>query len=191
MTHPDPSDKTSLKTLVQSDQRQFSTLVKGTEASSGRLPVAFFHPRIAPVAWFRVASRLESRGFHAIGALLSLFVQMAFRVEIPSRADIGPGLVLPHPMGIVLGSARIGERVTIFQNVTLGAKEADGAYDLSTRPTIGDDVTIGSGAVVVGPISIGDGATIAANSLVVDDVPTGALAIGVPAAIKMPGNRSQ
>ncbi|MGL5011002.1 MAG: serine O-acetyltransferase, partial [Paracoccaceae bacterium] len=98
--------------------------------------------------------------------------------------EIGPGFVLPHPGGIVLGSARIGRNVTVFQNVTLGARDFDGAYDLAKRPVLEDGCLVGAGAVVLGPIRVGRGATVAANSLALRDVPDGATAIGVPAAIK-------
>ena len=141
--------------------------------------------RVLPVALIRLAGRLRAIGLGPLGALVSLFVMWAFRVEAPARADIAPGLVLPHPGGIVIGSARIGRNVVIYQNVTLGARVFDGAYDLSTRPVVEDDVTIGAGAVVLGPVTVGAGATVAANSLVTRDVPPGATAMGVPAEMKL------
>src|SRR3546814_7890766 len=91
----------------------------------------------------------------------------------------GRGLVLPHPGGLVLGSASIGDNVTIFQNVTLGARHFDGGYNLSRRPVLHARVTVGAGAVILGPVTIGEGATVAANSLVLADVPPGYTAMGV------------
>ena len=88
-----------------------------------------------------------------------------------------------HPNGVVIGSAEIGNRVTLFQHVTLGSRRLDGRYDLSLRPRLGHDVIVGAGATVLGPIGIGDGAVIAANSLVLLDVPPGGHAIGVPAKV--------
>src|SRR3546814_14708052 len=86
------------------------------------------------------------------------------------------------PGGLVLGSASIGDNVTIFQNVTLGARHFDGGYNLSRRPVLHARVTVGAGAVILGPVTIGEGATVAANSLVLADVPPGYTAMGVPAA---------
>src|SRR3546814_3332402 len=77
------------------------------------------------------------------------------------------------PGGLVLGSASIGDNVTIFQNVTLGARHFDGGYNLSRRPVLHARVTVGAGAVILGPVTIGEGATVAANSLVLADVPPG------------------
>ena len=90
--------------------------------------------------------------------------------------------MLPHPGGLVLGSASIGDDVTIFQNVTLGARHFDGDYNLSLRPVLHARVTVGAGAAILGPVTIGEGATVAANSLVLTDVPSGYTAMGVPAA---------
>lgn len=138
-------------------------------------------PRMLPVVFIRLAAKLRSLGLGPLGAIVRLFVLWGFRVEVPAGAQIGPGFVLPHPGGIVLGHARIGRDVVIFQNVTLGARAFDPHYDLATRPTLEDGVIIGAGAVVLGPVTVGAGATVAANSLVTRDVPPGATALGVPA----------
>ena len=116
--------------------------------------------------------------------MVTLINLNVFRVEVPARAIIGEGLVLPHPGGIVLGSATIGDNVTIFQNVTIGARSFEANYDLRSRPVIASGVIIGAGAVVLGPVTIGENATIAANSLVIDDVPPSKTAMGVPAVIR-------
>lgn len=171
-----------LRTTLRQDYDHFLRLA-GRPEGAGLWRVVF-SPRVLPVALIRLSAKLRSIKLGPLGALVSLFVMWAFRVEAPARADIGPGLVLPHPGGIVIGSARIGRNVVIYQNVTLGARVFDGAYDLSTRPTLEDDVIIGAGAVVLGPVTVGAGATVAANSLVTRDVPPGATALGVPATVK-------
>ena len=79
-------------------------------------------------------------------------------------------LVLPHSSGIVIGATSIGNNVTIFQGVTLGAQEADMSYDLDTRPSVGNGVTIGSGAKILGNVKIGNDVVIGANSVVLKDV---------------------
>lgn len=173
--------------MLKADYRRFQSLALAQppddilDTSSLR---GLIHPRVAPVAWYRIAHWLHCRGLGLLGSIISFMVTMLFRVEIPARAQIGPGLVLPHPMGIVVGSASIGANVTIFQNVTLGAKQFDGFYDLTTRPSIGDGVIIGSGAVVLGSIHLGTECVVGANSLVLINVPPKCFAIGVPAEVK-------
>ncbi|MEO9461755.1 MAG: serine acetyltransferase [Marinomonas sp.] len=169
----------ALRSTLRADFDHFLQLAGGR--SSASLWRMAFNPRTLPVLLIRIAI---SRRFAVLGpvrALLRLVVMWLFRVEVPKKCHIGPGLVLPHPGGIVLGAGRIGSNVVIFQNVTLGARSFDPAYDMSNRPQIGNGVTIGAGAVVLGPVVVGDDATIAANSLVVTDIAPRKTAIGVPA----------
>jgi serine O-acetyltransferase len=103
--------------------------------------------------------------------------------HIDPLAKIGGGLKLPHPTGIVIGSAIIGRNANIHQNVTIGVRRqyADDADEI--YPVIGNNVTIYAGAVIVGNIKIGNGTTIGANAVVLNDVPAHATAVGVPARI--------
>ena len=104
--------------------------------------------------------------------------------DIPLSVRIGGGLLLPHPNGIVIHpDVEIGPNCTIFQQVTLGFGSGQGV------PRIGGNVDIGAGARLLGPITVGDRARIGANAVVLDDVPAGALAVGVPARIVMPEGR--
>ncbi|PZE20477.1 serine acetyltransferase [Paenibacillus xerothermodurans] len=102
-------------------------------------------------------------------------------IEISPLARIGPGLVIPHTLGIVIGGgAVIGRDVTIYQNVTIGTKNGkDYRY-----PSIGDNTVLFSGCVVVGPIKIGNNAVVGANAVVVSDVPNDSIALGIPAVVK-------
>jgi serine O-acetyltransferase len=172
------SDEMTVRDLIRADYHRFCDLCGAAPKGIWRV---FLHPRVAPVAWMRVAGSLHRKGFRGTAAAISQINLIIFRVEIPARAQIGPGFVLPHPQGIVLGSAQIGANVTIFQNVTLGTRVFDGGYDLTKRPVIGDGVTIGAGAVVLGPVRVNSGSTVAANSLVLRDVAPDSTAIGVPA----------
>lgn len=172
--------------LIRLDDSRFLELADAK--GKGRIRHALFHPRVAPVAWFRIAHWLHAKGWRRLASFICLLVLVISGAEFPARAIIGHSFVLPHPNGVVIGSTEIGNRVTLFQHVTLGARRFDGRYDLSLRPKLGNDVIVGASATVLGPIRIGDGAIIAANSLVLADVPPGGHAIGVPAVIS--GERS-
>jgi serine O-acetyltransferase len=99
------------------------------------------------------------------------------------------GLYIPHPVGTVIGATKIGHNATILQGVTLGAKEIDISYLPANRPTIGDNVTIGAGAKVLGGIFIGDNVTIGANAVVTKSLPDHVVAAGVPAKIIRTGDK--
>lgn len=102
-----------------------------------------------------------------------------FGSELAIGCTVDGGLYIPHPYGIVVGVCRIGRNVTILQNVTIGARsqaEPGGA-------NVGNDVFLSAGAVLLGNISIGEGASVGANSVVMKDIPAGAVAVGAPARI--------
>lgn len=100
------------------------------------------------------------------------------RCDIPLETRIGGGLLLPHPVGIVVHpDVRIGRNCLIMHNVTIGANGPGGV------PTIGDNVDLGPGACVIGPVQVGDGAVVGANAVVVKDVPERAVVGGVPARV--------
>lgn len=144
-----------------------------------------FHPRFAPVVLLRCAQTLHSSGWCRTSKLFSLLNVMIFGMEVPAALDIGPGLVVTHTNGIVLGAASIGSNVTIFQQVTLGALEADYWFDSKLRPIIEDDVVLAAGAKVLGPVRVGRFSTVGANAVVLCDVPAHHIAVGVPAQVKL------
>ena len=169
----------NLRGLLDADWRQLQIIGRTPVHPRGALSV--FSPRFAPIVLLRMAQRLHARGHSGLAKLFSMLNVVIFGLEVPSRLNIGPGLVLPHVQGTVLGAGHIGANVTIFHQVTLGAAEADFAYDPALRPHIDDGVTITAGAKVLGPVRIGTDAIVGANAVVLKDVPPGALAIGVPA----------
>lgn len=142
-----------------------------------------FSIRFGSVVLVRTAQRLHVLGWRRTARIASLVNFLVFGIEVPASLEIGPGLILPHPQGVILGAARIGRDVTIYQQVTLGARIADWSYDLSLRPVVEDEVTITAGARVLGPIRLGRCCVIGANAVVLDDVPDDAVAGGIPASV--------
>jgi len=142
-----------------------------------------FSPRFASVVLVRIAQRLSARGWARLAKLVALVNFVVFGIEVPARLAIGPGLVLPHTQGTIIGAGRVGANVTIYQQVTLGAKLADFGFDPALRPQVEDNAVITAGAKILGPVRIGNGAIVGANAVVLQDVPDGCVAIGVPARI--------
>jgi serine O-acetyltransferase len=151
-----------------------------------------FSPRFAPVTLVRTAQCLHATGWQRLAKLPALVNFVLFGIEVPPRIPIGPGLVLMHTQGTVLGAASIGANVTLYHQVTLGAVEMDFAYTAMLRPIIGDGVVIGVGAKVLGGLTLGNGSVVGANAVVIKNVPPGYVAIGVPARNLSPkGERSR
>ena len=123
--------------------------------------------------------------------LFSLANVCFFNFEASPAVVIGEGLVIPHAAGTVIGARSIGRNLTIFQQVTLGARTADFGFDPATRPQVGDDVTLSAGAKIIGPVFVGNGATVGANAVLLEDLPPNALAVGVPARVVVKGETSE
>lgn len=153
-------------------------------AAPRRSLFSVFSPRFAPVALIRLAYCCNRSGLPRIAKFFSFLNLVIFGLEVPARLMIGPGLVMPHTVGTILGAGYIGANVTLYQQVTLGAKIADFDYDVSKRPHIEDGAIITAGAKIIGPVRIGVGAIVGANAVVLADVPDNHLAVGVPARIE-------
>ncbi len=171
----------TLKSCLDADWARLTELAGRSDLK--RKWYCHFSPRFAPLTLIRIAHYSELKGYRAFAKLFSLINFLVFKIEVPSSLTIGPGLVIPHPQGTVLGAKEIGSNVTIFHQVTLGGKKADFGYDLSLRPKVCDGVTLSVGAKILGPLTLGEGCTIGANAVVVEDVPAGATAVGVPAKV--------
>jgi serine O-acetyltransferase len=143
--------------------------------------VRLFHHRFLPLVLCRLSRAAFLRRVPGVPQLCTYANLVLFGLEISPRCDIGPGLFLPHTNGTVIGAAFLGSNVTVFQGVTLGAKQVDMGFDAGQRPKVGNGVTLGSGAKILGGVLIGDGAVVGANSVVVSDVAPGVTVIGIPA----------
>jgi len=144
--------------------------------SSGQILAAW--PGVQALLAHRAAQGLANHGWTAPARLVALATRALTNIEIHPNAQIGQGLFIDHGTGVVIGeTAEIGDDVTIYQGVTLGGT---GFATGKRHPTIEDNVTIGSGAKLLGPITIGHGSKIGANSVVIHDVPPNSTVVGVP-----------
>ena len=136
----------------------------------------------------RLAHALREAGVPLAPRTIAYLARAITGVEIHPAAKIGPEFFIDHGSGVVIGeTAEIGERVTLYQGVTLGGT---GFQRGKRHPTLGDNVTVGSGAKLLGPISVGDGAKIGANTVVVEDVPPSSTVVGNPGhPVRVEGRR--
>lgn len=151
-------------------------------ARNGEL-LAHLYPHLFAVVAFRLANHVGNRGFPRVALAVSLIAQTLTGAEIGWTAEVGPGLVLHHPLGVILADGCVvGRNLRVGAAVILGYTSG-GPRSNSDRgcPTIGDNVEIWARATIAGPISVGDGARVAASAVVLDDVPAGAVARGIPA----------
>ncbi len=151
--------------------------------STARFLVGCVSPRMAPVTLLRLSGLFDENRLGLLAKLCSILNVVIFGIETSPKVEIGGGLFLPHTVGTVIGAARIGENCTIMQGVTLGTSEPDMGFTAALRPVVGSGVLIGAGAKIIGPVVIGDHVKIGANAVVLKDVPTYSVAVGVPAAV--------
>jgi serine O-acetyltransferase len=172
-----------LKSLLYADlERQLELGGQpGAQASLPRLLKRLLHPRFLPVVLCRASRSALLTGIPVVAHLLSYLNLVLFGIEISPRCAIGPGIFFPHTSGTVIGASKIGRNVTIFQGVTLGARQMDMNFDPALRPELGDYVVIGAGAKVLGGISLGDNVRVGANSVLLRSVPANATVAGIPA----------
>jgi serine O-acetyltransferase len=145
-------------------------------------------PGIHALLAYRVAHALQLAGVPIVPRLIAMLTRTLTGIEIHPSARIGRGLFIDHGTGVVIGeTADIGNDVTLYQGVTLGGT---GFATGKRHPTVQDNVTIGSGAKLLGPITIGHGAKIGANSVVITDVPPNSTVVGNPGhPVRVDGRR--
>src|SRR6202161_2672580 len=145
------------------------------------LQVVFAYPGVHAIWGHRVSHWLWQRGAKVAARTLGEVTRILTGVDIHPGAILGTGLFIDHASGVVIGeTAEVGDDVTIYHGVTLGGVSTDPG---KRHPTIGDRVIIGAGAKILGPIKIGDDSRIGANSVVVKEVPSSSVVVGVPGQI--------
>lgn len=146
--------------------------------------MALASPGLHAVWAHRVSHALWNRGGRLPARLLSQLSRAATGIEIHPGAQIGRRLFIDHGMGVVIGeTAEIGDDVMMYHGVTLGGRSNS---PVKRHPTVHDRAVLGAGARVLGPIEIGPEAQVGANAVVVKDVPSGSVAVGVPATARTP-----
>ena len=150
-------------------------------AARSTFEVLLLYPGVHAIAAHRLAHKLHTSGHTFSARAISQAARFATGIEIHPGATIGKGLMIDHGMGVVIGeTAEIGDNCTIYQGVTLGGT----GKDLGKRhPTLGNNVMIGAGAKVLGPMYIGDNSKVAANAVVLTEIPENSTAVGIPAKV--------
>jgi serine O-acetyltransferase len=145
-------------------------------------------PGVHALLAHRVAHALCEAGVPVAPRTIAAAARTITGIEIHPRADVGDGLFIDHGMGVVIGeTAEIGENVTLYQGVTLGGT---GFARGKRHPTVEDDVSIGSGAKLLGPVTVGRGAKVGANTVVIEDVPPNSTVVGNPGhPVRVEGRR--
>jgi serine O-acetyltransferase len=169
--------------FYQTIKEDVRTVSKKDPAARGVMEVLFCYPGLHAIRMHRIAHFLWQKNRTFCARVLSHIARFLTNIEIHPGAIIGQRFFIDHGAGVVIGeTAEIGDDVLMYQGVILGGVTLQ---KKKRHPTIGNNVMIGAGTIVLGPIHIGDGARIGAASLVIKDVPDHAVAIGVPARLGM------
>ena len=154
-------------------------VMENDPAARSKIEVFLLYPTIHALIAYRIAHYFYTKKLFFLARLISQISRFFTGIEIHPGAKIGRGLVIDHGMGVVIGeTAEIGDDVLLYHGVTLGGTGKDKG---KRHPTVGNNVVIGAGAKVLGPIYIGSNSKIGANSVVLNNVPEGATAVGIPA----------
>ena len=162
------------------------SIIDRDPAARSKLSLILTYPGVKAVFFHRVANFFSTAKFDLIARIISQFSRFMTGIEIHPRAKIGKNLFIDHGMGVVIGeTSEIGDNVTIYHMVTLGgiapSINSNDQRNVKRHPTIENEVVIGSGAQVLGPVTVGCCAKIGANAVITIDVPEKAVMVGIPA----------
>ena len=162
------------------------SIIDRDPAAKSKLSLILTYPGVKAVFFHRIANFFCVAKFYLLARIISQFSRFLTGIEIHPNAKIGKNLFIDHGMGVVIGeTSEIGENVTIYHMVTLGgiapSINSNDQRNTKRHPTIKDGAVIGSGAQVLGPVTVGKFAKIGANAVVTKDVPDKAVMVGIPA----------
>ncbi len=161
------------------------SIIQRDPAAKNKLSVVLTYPGVKSVFFHRIANNLWNLNLYTLARIISQFSRFLTGIEIHPAAKIGKNLFIDHGMGTVIGETSvIGDNVTLYHGVTLGgispAENSNDQRNTKRHPTIEDNVIIGCGASILGPINIGSCARVGANTVVLKDVPSYATMVGNP-----------
>ena len=162
------------------------SIIERDPAAKSKVSVILTYPGVKAMFMHRIANFFAIAKFDLIARIISQFSRFMTGIEIHPKAKIGKNLFIDHGMGVVIGeTSDIGDNVTIYHMATLGgispSINSNDQRELKRHPTLQDNVVVGSGAQVLGPITIGKNAKIGANAVVTKDVPENGVMVGIPA----------
>ena len=162
------------------------SIIDRDPAAKSKLSLILTYPGVKAVFFHRIANFFSVAKFDLIARIISQFSRFLTGIEIHPGAKIGKNLFIDHGMGVVIGeTSDIGDNVTIYHMATLGgiapSINSNDQRNIKRHPTIEDEVVIGSGAQVLGPVTVGRCAKIGANAVITKDVPEKAIMVGIPA----------
>ena len=162
------------------------SIIDRDPAAKSKISLILTYPGVKAVFFHRIANFFSTAKFDLVARIISQFSRFMTGIEIHPKAKIGKNLFIDHGMGVVIGeTSEIGDNVTIYHQVTLGgiapSINSDNQRNVKRHPTIENEVVIGSGAQVLGPVTIGCCAKIGANAVITKDVPEKAVMDGIPA----------
>jgi len=165
-------------------REDIDTILSHDPAARSRVEVVLCYPGLQAILIHRVASAAWRRGLKLLARFLSHLGRVLTGVEIHPGATIGNRVFIDHGMGVVIGeTAEVGDDVTLYQGVTLGGTSLNPG---KRHPTVEACVIVGSGAQILGPLTVGKGARVGANAVVLKDVPAGVTMVGIPARQVLP-----
>ena len=162
------------------------SIIDRDPAAKSKLSLIITYPGVKAVFFHRIANFFQLAKFDLVARFISQFSRFLTGIEIHPGAKIGKNLFIDHGMGVVIGeTSEIGNNVTIYHMATLGgiapSINSNDQRNIKRHPTIEDDVVIGSGAQVLGPVTVGRCAKIGANAVITKDVPEKSVMVGIPA----------
>ena len=162
------------------------SIIKRDPAAKSKLSVILTYPGAKAVFFHRISNFFAIAKFNLVARIISQFSRFLTGIEIHPNAKIGKNLFIDHGMGVVIGeTSEIGDNVTIYHMVTLGgispSINSDDQRNTKRHPTLMDNVVVGSGAQILGPVVVGKNAKIGANAVVTKDVDENSVMVGIPA----------
>ena len=162
------------------------SIINRDPAAKSKISIILTYPGIKAVFFHKIANFFSIAKMDLVARIISQFSRFLTGIEIHPNAKIGKNLFIDHGMGVVIGeTSEIGDNVTIYHMVTLGgispSINSDKQRHVKRHPTLMNNVVVGSGAQVLGPVVIGKNAKIGANAVVTKDVPENAVMVGIPA----------